>query len=240
MAMNLGGPSLRQLGGPMELIPDGTLAFGTIEIRPFNVDQGIIVTTSKNGSGNGYLDCEITITEGPYAGRKVWTNIGVRSGRPDEQKGRDYIMSGTAALQHIVEVGRNAHPTKNPDAYLLGVNLPDGDEGAYWEINGLRCAIRIGVEQSDGYKAKNKVVRFLSPNPGSETYKDYERLLKGDTAPPQTAAAPSQQAPAASVQASAPRGPQAGTKPSWLAGAGAPPPAAAPAAQTADPNKAPW
>lgn len=215
-----------QQGGFGELIPAGTLAWAIVAMRPHNLDLGIVTTPSKS-SDAGYLDVELTIEGGQYDRRKVWDMIGVRG----KEK---YIQSGHAAIRHILEVGRGASP-QNPNAYIIGANTPPDSDMGYMELDGLKVAVKVTIEKgNDGHPDKNRV-RYLSPNPESDTCKDFARLVAGDTAPA-AAHAPKAAAPAASpaaawgaTTASAPvatpkaavaaqaAAPPAGTsKPSWL------------------------
>lgn len=228
MAFNYANASTKQ-GGSFSVIPHGTLAWAVVEVRPFNIDQGLVVTPSKKGNGNAYLDVELTIIEpGPYAGQKLWDMIGTAGTAK-------YIEMGEAAIRHIVEVGKQASPN-NPAGYVLGANLPDGDEGAYLDLNGLKCAVEILVEPSNGTRAdgtpfpdKNRVL-YLSPNPGSPTHKKFQLLVEGKMDPPEGTKqpAPRPAAPAAPAAAGSPS-----AKPAWLSGQGAPAPAQSPQAQAA-------
>lgn len=155
-----------QMGGN-ELLPKGTLAWCNVTVRPFNMDQGEIETPSKSTQGNAYLDLELTILDGPYARRKVWDRPGVAGSEK-------YVQAGFAAIRHILEVGRNAGPQNQ-----AGYQIND-----YLALDNITCAIKIGVDPAkDGYEAKNTVACYLSPNPESDTHKDFERLRTGDTAP---------------------------------------------------------
>lgn len=223
--MDFSGASTQQFGNDGELIPAGTLAWAVVHVRPHNIDQGIVVVPSKNKPENGYLDLELTIDDGPHARRKLWDMVGVRG---SEQ----YTQGGFAAIRHMLESGRGAGPN-NRQGYILGAGLPDlGPDGrpnemGFMDLDGLRVAIRITVEKSKNpeYPDKNRA-RYLSPNPESDTSKDFARLMAGDTAPKVTA-------PAATTARAA--GPAAVAAP-W---AQQPAPAAQPAPQPAPAAPAP-
>ena len=55
---NFGSAPTEQGGGSGELIPDGTLAWAIVTVRPYNLDQGLILTPSKSTEGNAYLNKE--------------------------------------------------------------------------------------------------------------------------------------------------------------------------------------
>lgn len=165
--------------GGFELIPDGTLAFAILAIRAHNLDMGYVLKTGRDKPENRYLDIELVIEGGQYDRRKIWTMIGVAGSEK-------WVAMGMASVRHILEVGRNAGP-HNPAGYVIGLNLPDGDEGQWLDLEGLRCAVEIGIEKGglkqDGtsFPDKNRVKAFLSPNPDSPTHKKFARLVAGDT-----------------------------------------------------------
>lgn len=230
---NFGNAPTEQ-GGTGEVIPDGTLAWASVTVRPFNLDQGMVLTPSKSTAGNAYLDVELTILEGPYARRKVWDLIMLKS---TGEKAEKTIGMAMAKVRHILEVGREIQGFAATDAkYRLGqVSGANGDM-VLMELNELRCAIKVKVEKQAGYADKNKVAQYLSPNPASDTFNNFMRLVNGDTAPA---------VPAATVAVAA-----AANKPAWAAGkpATAPQPvpqgrpawAGAPPQQTAGDGKAPF
>jgi hypothetical protein len=141
-----------------DLIPKGTLAFGILTIR--RDQSGNVETTSKAGDSR-FLDCEITLCEGPYNKRKIWTRIGTAGSEGFTNMGRSSIRS-------ILEVGRGAG-ANNAAAYRIN---------DYSELNGLKIAIEVKIEQQQGYADKNEVQTFLTPNPESTTSKKFAKLLE--------------------------------------------------------------
>lgn len=212
-------------GTDFELIPDGTLAKAWLVVEPFAAEQGIIVVPRKEGKKNDYLKCKVSIVEGPFERRVIFTNI-MRG--PDE-KG---LNMGNAQIRAILEYARNAGP-QNPAGYRL--DGQPGQEFAPWVTEGIPVAIKIGVEKGSDkpgggkYADKNTVKLFLSPNPESDGHKDYLRLMKGETGAP---------APKAATPAMA-------SKPNWSsqtaapAAASATPATTAPATQVQPPNGRP-
>lgn len=211
---NYGEAEATQGGG--ELIPDGTLAWAIVKLRPFNLDHGLVVTPSKQGD-SAYLDVELTILEGPYARRKIWDRIGVKGSEK-------WVENGRARIRHIIEVGNemSEFPANHP-AYRLGTKTNTTGEMVFMELDELRCAIKVGVEKGkDGYEDKNTVRQYLSPRPASDTHKTFLKLVAG-----QTQGEPQQQkaAPAAS-------------KPAWASGGTLG--GSAPAAQSAPAGRPSW
>ena len=194
-------------GGVGDTIPEGTLAWAILTVRPHNLAVGAVLTPSKSNPDNRYLDCELTILEGPYARRKVWHMIGL--------EGSDkWVAQGMSSVRHILEVGRViTNFAAGEPKYRLNESL---GERAFMELNELRCAVKLGIEKQEGYEAKNRVKAFLSPNPTSNTHKDFMRLVSGDTAGPAPVAKPAGAAWGAGVAA-------APARPAWGAGAAAQP-----------------
>jgi len=169
MATDFSGAPINQGG---ELIPENAIAWATLNIRPKSVEFNKILHSGKENADNKYLDCEIEITHGPFAGRKVYHMLGVAGSEK-------WVNMSMAGIRHILEVGKKAGPD-NPQGYVLGANLQDGDERMWMELDGLQCAIKVGVEKGGGeYRDKNRVKSFLSPNPDSPTSKDFKLLVEG-------------------------------------------------------------
>lgn len=209
-------------GTDFELIPDGVLAKGWLTVEPFAPDQGHILTPPKGAAKNSYLKCKIQITEGEYERRVIFHNIM----RGPEEKA---MNMGNAQLRAILEYGANAGPS-NPKGYQIDDNFTPFWSG---DSAGIPVAIKVKAKRSTaeelakGWKDRNEVALFLSPNPESDGHKDFLRLQKGETGPAKPAA--STAAPATSwTKPAAPAAPAA-----------AQPKAAAPAA-AAPPGKPAW
>lgn len=213
---NYGEAEATQGGG--ELIPDGTLAWAVVKLRPHNLDHGLVVVPSKSSDG-AYLDVELTILEGPYARRKIWDRIGVKGSEK-------WVENGRARIRHIIEVGNemSEFPANHPN-YRLGTKSQTSGEMVFMELDELRCAIKVGVEKGkDGYEDKNSVRQYLSPRPSSDTHKTFLKLVAGQTQgePQQQKAAPTASKPAwaggvAGGGATAPSTPAG--RPSWAGAA---------------------
>lgn len=200
------GNAPTEQGGSGEVIPDGTLAWAIVKVRPFNLDQGLVLTPSQSTPGNAYLDVELTILDGPYARRKVWDRIMLKAVGDKADK---TIGMGMAKVRHILEIGREVVGFAPTDPkYRLGATSGAIGDMVLMELDELRCAIKVKVEPSqNGYPAKNKVAQYLSPNPSSDTHKAFERLVAGDTAPP------------AGMATTQPKAASPAAKPSWAQGA---------------------
>lgn len=160
-------------GGMGELIPDRTRVWAILTVRPFNVAVGQVLTPGKDNPDNRYLDVELTVLDGPYAKRKIWHKIGLA--------GSDkWVAQGMAGVRHILEVGREITNFKPGEPkYRLNESL---GERAFMELNELRVAVLVGIEKGTPQypQDKNTVRAFLSPNPASNTNKDFLALVNGD------------------------------------------------------------
>lgn len=236
--------------GDYTLIPDGTLAWASFIVRPFNLDQGLVEKPTNDGSGK-MLDCELAIDEGPYTRRKLWHMIYIAG---PKEKG---VNMGGAQVRAILECGRGAGP-QNPAAYQVS-----DDYREFWAVDcgaPLRVGIKIGIEKGGvrppeqgggNYPDKNKVSAFLSPNPESSHNKDYQKLLSGQQdiqavgqAVQQAAAQPqgwgaTQPQPTAMPQGGASAPAPQGGKPGWLQNQPQPAPAQPQQAQPQQPGTAP-
>ncbi len=209
-----------------DLLPHGTLCFGVITVKPFNLQAGIIETTSKANEENKYVSLELIIDGGPYDKRHIWDRPGVAGSE-------GYTNAGGAAIRAMLEVGRGAC-AENMAAYSIE---------NFMELDGLKCAFRIKIEPGTAQypTEKNAVAIYLTPqNPATE--KDFARLVAGDSSPAANLRGPQK---AAGVAASPPAtqarwGAQAATTaaPASAAGNGTAAPTQ-PNPQQTDPNATP-
>jgi hypothetical protein len=147
-----------------DLIPNGQLAFAILTIKGIK---------NNSNTGSRSVECELTIDAGqPYAKKKIWPYIGDPFHNGNSEGHR---QMGMVAVTRILECGKGAGPNNK-----AGYNIND-----FSDLNGLRVAIKIGIEAgSDGYDDKNKVADWLTPNPESQSgFKGYEALMRGEFAP---------------------------------------------------------
>lgn len=195
-----------------QLIPHGTLAFAVIKVTG--------VKKSKR-TGGEYANLELTITEGEYQRRKVWTVImnpqdpaNVDQIKRDEGK-PDGAKMGLVALTRIFEAAGVF--TNDPRSYqkFNGATFVE----ILQHIEGLTAGIKVKIAKGgDGYDDKNEVAEFLSPNPASGASQNWGKLTGGVSAPEarKSAFTPPIQAPAP-VQAPAQAAkPSASSTPPWL------------------------
>jgi len=168
--------------GNRELIPGGTLAWGLIEVKSVKLGQ----------KGSRFAELEVTISEGPYEKRKVFTNLGDPSYDGNSEK---YREMGYGALSRMMESSGLVN-VQDPASYQR-VSGQAFDTLMAW-LDGKRVAFKVKVEKgADGYPDKNTVGDWLSPNPQSSSSKDFQKLIAGAGAPA-VAGAPAPMAPAPS------------------------------------------
>jgi hypothetical protein len=225
MAMQFTPETGHQAGAPM--IPPKTLCKTTI--------TNVTMAQSK-GTGGRYARIELTVTEGPYRGRKIWPMI---ADADDTLNSEAWRKMGHGALARMLESTGVFRPdvpsTYRPMGLMDCLNALD---------QALRnpqafIAIETGVEKgTDGHADKASVRNYLSPNPASDSFKSWQALVSGGGATAATGRASfmagGQAAPAAAPAATQPpRAAFGASAPSWLT-------AAAPAAATqAGPVSAP-
>jgi hypothetical protein len=164
--------------GPGALIPHGTLAFAVV--KPTGIKE------SKR-TGGGYANLELTISEGPYANRKVWAIVM----NPQDERNQNPALraegKADGAAMGLTSMCRmfEAAGVFNP----LDARSYDKFNGASFNnviaaLEGLTVAIKIKISKGkDGYDDKNEVGEFLSPAPGSGTSKLWTQLTgDGSTA----------------------------------------------------------
>jgi hypothetical protein len=174
------------------LIPQGTLCKAYLTVRSIK---------KSKASGAQYLDVELTMADGAFAGRKIFDMI-MDPFCPNASDGGRKM--GLLALTRICEaVGifkpadENSYTRYNSEGTSIGDVIAD--------IDGGTIGVRVKVEKgTDGYADKNKVGEWLTPNPNSGSgYKGWTELISGN------------QPATRSTAFAAPAAPASGA-PSWL------------------------
>jgi hypothetical protein len=203
--------------GPSALIPHGTLAFAVV--KPTGIKE------SKR-TGGSYANLELTIADGPFTGRKVWTIVmNPQDERNQNQALRnegknDGAQMGLAAMCRMFEAAGVFNP--------LDARSYDKFNGVAFNqviaaLEGLTVAIKIKVKKGDqGYDDKNEVAEFLSPAPTSGTSKLWSQLTGDGSAARKTAfgqpafGAPAQAPVQPQVRPAAPAQPTINNGPKWI------------------------
>ena len=153
-------------GSAPELIPNGTLSWALLTVQ---------AARQSGSTGGTYYPVVLTLIGGDYEGRKVFDMI---PDIQDERNSDKWRKMGITAVTRIFESSGWFTPAK-PESYnaFEGKETLDIMNG----MDGQRVAIRVKIEESKdpAYADKNKVGDWLSPNPASGGYKDYQKLLGG-------------------------------------------------------------
>ena len=182
-------------GGGGGLIPENTVARAILTIRPGQAGDGGWLKQSS--TGNLMLDTEWTITEGPYARRKIWRYMSL------SEKAAPITMR---QLRAAIEGNFGIRPDDMSEAAQAKRRV------SIDQLNGIEACIMVGVEPaSAGYEAKNTIKAVLAP--GESKY-----VARGQVAPAAPHAAPvasiSNPARAATPPAASAAAPAA-NKPAW-------------------------
>jgi hypothetical protein len=138
-----------------DLIPDGTIAVVHLTIRPGDAGLDGILKRTKNGDAEG-LDCELTVVDGEYAKRKLWSYMLVGGTTDGHAQAADISIR---RLRAIIESARGILPTDVSEAAKKARVV------GYADFDGIRFLCKIGVEPArDGYKAKNIVAEVITPD----------------------------------------------------------------------------
>lgn len=129
------------------LIPDGTVARAILSVRPGGAGEGGWLKTSA--AGGLMIDSEWTITEGPYAKRKVWKYLSL------SEKAAPITMK---QLRAAIEGHHGIKPDDMSEAAQAKRRV------SLDQLNGIEACIMIGIEAAkDGYEAKNTIKAVLAP-----------------------------------------------------------------------------
>ena len=139
-----------------ELMPDGTVATVSTHIRPGGVGEDAMLKRSKAGDAE-MLDLEFTLIDGPYEGRKFWSNL---------------LLVGTTEGQKKMAAG-NLGVLKAIIDSALGLMPNDVSAEA-------RAARTVSIKQFEGmnFIAKIGVEKGGPKNDGSGNYPD-KNVLAG-------------------------------------------------------------
>ncbi len=188
-----------------DLIPKGTVVKVRMTIKPGGHDdsaQGWTggYATQSFDTGSVYLACEFVVLEGPYAKRKMWSNIGLHS-----PKGPTWSQMGRSLIRGILNSARNVHPQDNSPQAAAARRIQ-----GFHELDGIEFLARVDVEKDAKGEDRNVVKLAVEPD-----YKDYASLMGVPPKAPDggNSGAPAQAVPA--YQAPAPQRAPVTGKPAW-------------------------
>ncbi|WP_264685432.1 MULTISPECIES: hypothetical protein [unclassified Wolbachia] len=135
------------------LIPKGTTVKVKMAIKPGGYENWF---TKSYTTGSIYLNAEFTVTEGPYAKRKIFQVIGIKSGKAE---GEEDIWgeSGRSMLRSILESARNIHAHDTSEKAVTARKI-----NSIADFNGLEFTAKVGIE-ADQYGEKNKIATVITP-----------------------------------------------------------------------------
>ena len=147
-----------------DLVPHGTVATVLMHIRAGGVGEDQMLTRSKKDGGCEYLDCEITVTDGPFKGRKLWERL-ILEGTTEGHAKAARVSRGT--LKAILDSAFNLQPDDvSPQARATRtVSLG--------QLEGMTFIAKIGIEkggpkaEKDGggsWPDKNVLASVITPD----------------------------------------------------------------------------
>ena len=187
-----------------DLIPKGTTVKVRMTIKPGGHDEpaqgwtGGYATESFD-TGSVYLACEFVVLDGPFAKRKMWSNIGLQS-----RKGPTWGQMGRSMIRGILNSARNVHPQDNT-TYATSRRRIEG----FHELDGIEFLARVDVEKDAKGENRNVVKLAVEPD-----HKDYASLMGVASKAPAAGGSTGAPAPTAPQQAATQR-PAVPGKPAW-------------------------
>lgn len=193
--------------GAFDLIPKGTIVPLRMTIKPGGHDdhsQGWTggYATQSFDTGAVFLACEFVVTAGPYAKRKMWSNVGLHS-----QKGPTWGQMGRSFIRAALNSARRVHPQDNSPQAAAARRI-----NSFADLDGLEFIARVDVEKDGKGEDRNVVKLAIEPD-----HKDYAALMGAGVKAPTgggSSGAPAQTTPVYAAAArpvqSAPTG-----KPAW-------------------------
>ena len=146
-----------------DVIPKGTIARLRMTIKPggydhpdFNWTGGYATQSFETGSV--YLSCEFVILEGPFAKRKVFSNIGLYS-----PKGETWGQMGRSFIRAMLNSSRQINPQDQSPQAVAARRIQ-----GFHELDGIEFVGRIDVEKDSKGEWRN-IVKF-AVEPGASEY----------------------------------------------------------------------
>lgn len=149
-----------------DLIPKGTIARVRMTIKPgghHDASRGWTdgYATASVDTGSVYLSAEFVVLEGPFAKRKLWSNVGLFSPKGDTwaNMGRTFIRAALNSSRHI-------HPGDSSPQALNARRI-----AGFGELDGIEFIARIDIEKDAKGIDKNTIKNVIEPD-----HKDYPAL----------------------------------------------------------------
>ena len=195
--------------GAFDIIPKGITVPVRMTLKPGGHDdhnQGWSggYATESFDTGAIYLACEFVVTSGPFAKRKMWSNIGLYS-----KKGPTWGQMGRSFIRAALNSARNVQPQDNSPQAASARRIE-----SFADLDGLEFIARVDVEKDAKGADRNVVKQAVEPD-----HKDYTSLMSATPGTPRGPSGGNSGTPAmAAASFSAPaRPPQTAAtgKPAW-------------------------
>lgn len=149
--------------GSFDLIPRGITVPVRMTIKPGGHDdhtQGWTggYATQSFDTGAVYLACEFVVTDGPFAKRKMWSNVGLLS-----PKGPAWGQMGRSFIRAMLNSARNVQPQDNSPQAAAARRI-----NSFADLDGIEFLARVDVEKDGKGEDRNVVKIAIEPD-----HKDY-------------------------------------------------------------------
>ncbi len=146
------------------LIPKCTIVKVKMTIKPGGYENWF---TKSYATGSIYLNAEFIVTEGPYAKRKIFQVIGIKSGKPSV-KGDTWGESGRSMLRSILESARNIHAHDTSEKAVIARKI-----NSIADFNGLEFTAKVGIEADSRYGDRNRITAVVTPEQNNSIESDW-------------------------------------------------------------------
>jgi hypothetical protein len=141
-----------------ELIPKGSVAWVRMTIKPGGHNdpaQGWTGgwATRNDETGAVYLAGEFVVLDGPFAKRKLWTNIGLHS-----SKGPTWAGMGRSFLRALLNSARNVRPEDSSPQAAAARRIQ-----GFQELDGIVFVARIDIERDGRGDTRNLIKQAVEP-----------------------------------------------------------------------------
>jgi hypothetical protein len=149
-----------------DLIPRGIAVPVRMTIKPGGHDdhtQGWTggYATQSFDTGAVYLACEFVVIDGPFAKRKMWSNVGLHS-----SKGPTWGQMGRSFIRAVLNSARNVQPQDNSPQAAAARRI-----NSFADLDGIEFLARVDVEKDGKGEDRNVVKIAIEPD-----HKDYVPL----------------------------------------------------------------
>jgi hypothetical protein len=139
-----------------DLIPADTIATVQMKIRPGHAGEDGWLRRSKDGDSEA-LDCELTVIDGSYAKRELWSLFTVKGATEGHATAREISRQ---RLRAILESARGIRPDDQSEAARKARAV-----GGWEDFNGIKFVAKIGIEPAkNGFRARNTLLEVITPN----------------------------------------------------------------------------